>query len=249
MKRFLILVISTLLLLSFSACSKDSTSTKSVKTTDTKNIQVTDKTVSFEKLDVSNIANNTKHNIVSIPDFATRFQTVEDITKYSSYIVKGTVKDTYFTVIEGMPYTVIDMNIDENIMGDLKENETITILSYGGYISVQQIIDADKNNEKFSDIPKEERKTTYYSDKFIDADFPKQGEEYVMCLMDSCLKKGVYEPVNAFESIFKKTGNEYVRTLPSPDYYGSVSKGETKLKNNTSFNIENFKKQCDKAKG
>lgn len=261
MKKLSFLLVCFLLVLSLVACGNAPTPNNATITRANNN--VTDMTRAFEKIDISNINSDNLIKAKSSPSFVCRCQTLEEIYDNSQYIVKGTVTDSYFTVIKGLPYNVVDVHIDDSITGSLNKGNIITILCYGGYMTVEQEVEHYDNASKFANIDKSKWKTTYIEEKLTDADYIAKGEEYVFCLLDNDISQGTYVPVNQFETIFKKVDNEYIRTLPSDDYFGNIENENavsidesnvtsddsvTIFKDNKSFAFEDFKENCIKLK-
>ena len=241
-------------MLSFTGCNTGNVSqsqkdTKIESITENKSDSIVDNTKTFEKLD---IASNDLENVVSVKSeasFTTKCQTMEEIYEKSPYIVNGNVKNTYFTVLEGMPYTVVDLEVREALKGDIKENSLVTVLLYGGYMTIEQEVAYYEDEFRFQEIAKDRWDSTYIEKKMTDGAYPKVGEEYVMSLMDNELSAGSYVPVNEYETIFKKGDGEYTRTLPSKEYFGDDrSESHTYMENDKSFQYKWFKKICKTLK-
>ncbi|WP_026835425.1 hypothetical protein [Eubacterium xylanophilum] len=194
------------------------------------------KTVKIDTLDTHKVS---KDNVISVKaeaSFKTRCQTFEEIYDNSKYIVRGTVEKVDFTVINGMPYTVLSFRVTDSLKGDMEKNTINTVMMYGGYMTVKQEVDYYNDAERFKEIKKKDWGKTFIEKRLIQKEYPKCGEEYVISLGDSDIVEGAYVPVNEFETVFKKENERYVRTVPSEDYFSSsVNNSEKRLKNDRSF--------------
>lgn len=200
-----------------------------------------DKTVKIEALDTHKVS---KSNVISVnaeASFKTRCQTLDEIYDNSKYIVQGTVDKVEFTVIDGIPYTVLSFRVADSLKGNMEENTINTVMMYGGYMTVKQEVDCYDDAERFKDIKKKDWSKTFIEKKLIQEEYPKCGEEYVLSLNDSDTVDGAYVPVNEFETVFKKENERYVRTVPSDDYFSnSVDNSEKRLKNDKYFEYSWF---------
>lgn len=199
------------------------------------------KTVKIDTLDTHKVS---KDNVISLKaeaSFKTRCQTFEEIYDNSKYIVRGTVDKVDFTVIDGMPYTVLSFTVADSLKGDMEKNTINTVMMYGGYMTVKQEVDYYNDAERFKEIKKKDWDKTFIEKRLIQKEYPKCGEEYVISLEDSDIVEGAYVPVNEFETVFKKENERYVRTVPSEDYFSSsVDNSEKRLKNDRSFEYSWF---------
>ena len=213
-----------------------------------------DKTVKIEVLDNDKVS---KSNVISVnaeASFKTRCQTFEEIYDNSKYIVQGTVDKVDFTVIDGIPYTVLSFRVADSLKGNMEENTINTVMMYGGYMTVKQEVDYYNDAERFKEIKKKDWGKAFIEKRLIQKEYPKCGEEYVISLGDSDIVEGAYVPVNEFETVFRKENERYVRTVPSEDYFSSsVDNSEKRLKNDRSFEYSWFcktikmKKSRDKS--
>lgn len=259
MKKLLVVIFSLLFVFVLVSCvDSNNKSNNAADVISKAKANRTDMTQNFNKLDISKA--NKIIEVNSELSFKTRCQTFEEIYDNSQYIIKGTVNRSYFTVFEGMPFNVVDICVDDSVKGKIKNNSIITVLFYGGYITVEQEVLYYNDEDKFSDVERGQRKNTYIKEKLTNSDFASKGDEYVLCLMDNKLKDETYVAVNEFETIFKRTKNdEYKRLLPSEDYFGEVkdtekyildrnyqkeSERKTYLKDNISFSYKDFKNAC-----
>ncbi len=256
MKKISIIIVAFVILLT--GCNKNEVSstdanlhndaTQEKEVLDNK-LVVKDNTKKIDAIDISQVHTNAVISVEAEASFSTRCQTVEEIYDNSQYIVRGKVNKVYFTVVDGMPYTVLDFKISDSLKGNLEENTINTVLMYGGYMTVQQEVDNYGSAERFSSVKKKDWKKTFIEKKLTNSDYPKAGEEYVLSLMDSEIIEGTYVTVNEFETIFKKQKDSYVRTLPSEDYFSdSVDDSGGQLKDDKSFDYSWFSKKCQNSK-
>ncbi len=245
MKKILLLLIGCILFCGFMGCSKKISNVSDESgTAEMAQENIVDCTQAFEEVDMSLFNEDELMSVKSELSFAYSCQSVNDIYEKASYIVRGNVVETYFTVLDGMSYTVVNLKIIESFKGELESNSIITILISGGYMTLQQHISYYKDSERFESIKKNKWKSTYIETRLTDAEYPQKNDEYVIALMDNELREGTYVPLNEYETIFKKTGDTYVRTLPSDNYFGNeVDKTQIYLKENRSFDYDWFKKK------
>lgn len=259
MKRLFTAFLAFALIFAFASCNGDKNA-QTAANAGKDSVTPVDMTKDFEQLDVSKFDESNRITAEPQLSFSSRCRSFEEIYDNSRYIVEATVSKSYFTVLEGNPYNAADIVVKDSIKGDLSENTEITVLFYGGYMTVQQEVEHYNDAEKFSGIDKDKWSSTYIEEELTEGDFAVKGDEYVLCLNDSDLEKGAYSAVNEFETTFKKSkGGVYERTLPSGDYYGDTLSpdarcldgdytktvdGETMLKDDVSFSIEDFKNAC-----
>lgn len=241
-------MIGLIILLSLTGCASKDYETKSTKKIIT--TKESSKVVKLNKVDMSHMQSDNVIKIESQPSFNHSGQTMEDIYNYSDLIVEGQVKDTYFTSIDGIAYTVMEFKVKDVLKGNAEKNSVITTLTLGGYITLREHIEAEDDAFRFSDIPEERWNTTYLENATLNAGYPKVGEKYVLALTDdSAFVKDAYSTLNIYEGMFKYTNDKYVRTLPEGNYYGrKKNKGMTYFENNTTFEYKWFKEKCNKYK-
>ncbi len=204
-------------------------------------LDVDDKTKNFASVDISMLDENAVIEVNSSPSFMTRFRTYEEIIEKSDYIVSGCAEKVYYTTIGELSYTVVDFLVEDSLKGDIKANSLITVLFFGGYISVEENIKLKDNAEKFASIPEEKRATTFIKRTVSGAPLPTEKECYVLCLGENENYKGTYYPRNEFETIFKKTGEVYERYLPNGYFEEKKIAGHTDFVNQKSFKLTDFK--------
>lgn len=205
-----------------------------------------DYTKQFDKVDLSLLKTENVIDVKADASFGSRCQTADEIYENSPYIVRGIVKKRYFTVLEGLSYTVLDFQIKDVLKGELDKDSIVTVLLYGGYMTVQQHISYHKDASRFKDIKKNKWRSTYLKASLTGGDYPEEGEEYVLALMDNEISSGTYATVNEFETVFKKTGEEFVRTLPGDDYFGNKAGAKDSVfKNNKAFKYSWFENKCE----
>lgn len=243
MKKIYLVLISCVLALNIMGCSLSNKQSSNADISIKQQAGKKDLTKKLESVNLSQLDEESIINVSSEFSFAYSCQSLDDIYDKSVYIVKGTVMNTYYTVIDGFSYTVVDLDVTDTIKGSIKDNTIITVLLSGGYMTLEQHISYYDDAERFAAISKEKMKSTYIETRLTDADFPKVKDEYVMALIDNDLCAGTYVPINEYETIFKKTGEQFVRTLPSDDYFGTEDNEKyVYLKDDKSFNYNWLKK-------
>ena len=210
--------------------------------TNEKNTNEVDKTVKVEKMKFTKKQKEKATFVKSSMSFAKSCKEIDGLYENSEYIVEGKVENTFFTVLYGEPYTVLELKINENFKGNVNKNDKITVLLYGGYMTVEQLVE-NVGDEKFKELSVEERKNTLIEKKTTDSEYPKIGDKYILFLMDSNLVENAYDPVNDYECIFKSEGKDYIRNFPADEKIAKFST-QNVIKNNVSLSSAELEKYC-----
>ena len=99
---------------------------------------VVDKTVNIKKMKFTEKQKEEAASVKSSMSFAKSCKEIEGLYNNSEYIVEGEVENTFFTVLYGEPYTVMELKVNEKFKGSVNTNDKITVLLYGGYMTVEQ---------------------------------------------------------------------------------------------------------------
>ncbi len=90
-------------------------------------------------------------------------------------------------------------------------------MQIGGYMTLQDEVEAFDNAVKFKDIPKESLKDIIIQKQGERMECPTAGDKYILFMSkDTTVFKGVYFPVNLYEGIYKFDPETklYVRNMP-----------------------------------
>ena len=203
---------------------------------------VVDKTVNIKKMKFTEKQKEEAASVKSSMSFAKSCKEIDGLYNNSEYIVEGEVENTFFTVLYGEPYTVMELKVNEKFKGSVNTNDKITVLLYGGYMTVEQLVE-NVGDEKFKELSVEERKNKLIEKKTTDSEYPNVGDKYILFLMDSNLVENAYDPVNDYECIFKSEGKDYIRNFPEDEKIAKYST-QNVIKNNVSLSSAELEKYC-----
>lgn len=145
------------------------------------------------------------------PSFMTSCVTMSELCNAAEYAIDCTVLSVANTLKDGYPYTKYDVEINDVIYGDLQVGNKISIVQIGGYMTIQDEINAYNNSIKFQDISANLRSSTIIEKRVSSNDTPLVGDRYVLFISRDNLFDGAYYPVNEYEGVFKY--NETYQTL------------------------------------
>jgi predicted small secreted protein len=158
-------------------------------------------------------------NSYSEASYLSPAQTVSDLDELSPLVVTGTVDSIEFFSNTGFAYIKVDFVIDNSIRGRLVPGDRISVVLLGGYISIQDHVDAFQNGFRFDNVPKEEWATTYICEGAPAWGFPEPGDKYAYFLAESTKFEKAYRAVQSDETIFKDDGSgRYTRINPFDGY-------------------------------
>ncbi|MDI6619849.1 MAG: hypothetical protein QME45_14555 [Clostridiales bacterium] len=202
----------------FSTLSGNSDSKKSFSTTKSRTASSgRNLTIKVKEFDIKGREDQIKkaQEVLVSPSFATSCATFEGLYKNSTQIVRCDIQNVGFTVKNGMPYTKLDVKVTDSLKGDLHIDDIITIIQYGGYMTIQDEIEAFNNEVHFAGMTKEERENTIIEKKITKEAYPKAGESYVYFLSLNNKFSGAYVPVNDYECRYKlNSKGRFVRYMP-----------------------------------
>lgn len=221
------LLLSAIVVLSGFSLSTVSNNSKEMVSTSNADISLKrDLTIQVDELNLAaqgDKINSAKPGICLL-SFAKSCATISNAYQNSTHIVLCTVKSVAFTVKNGFPYTKMDVSITDSLKGDLKVGDLITIVQMGGYMTLQDEVDAFHDEAHFPDVPADKRKDTIIEEKTTTEPYPKAGESYVLFFNSSTLFSGAYTSVNDYEGRYKLGDGGY--------YSRYVSDGEIQLQTN-----------------
>lgn len=158
-----------------------------------------------------------KQSISLSQSFRSSCQDFDGLYKNSTDIVSCTVQGVRFAVDNGIPYNIADVKITETLKGSLNAGDLISVVQMGGYMTLQDEVEAFDNEFRFPGTTKEERKNTIIEKKGSQDLYPQSGDSYVfyLTLCENGIFSGGYSPVNDYECRYKldKAG-KYTRTVP-----------------------------------
>lgn len=105
--------------------------------------------------------------------------TFENVVAHSAAIVRAEVNHVDYTSINAQAWTVVHADIREVLSGDLCTG-TIDIYAYGGYISMKEIADGER--ERYADMTDEELENTIVHQGADWQVSPLVGEQYIFFL-------------------------------------------------------------------
>jgi hypothetical protein len=139
--------------------------------------------ISVEEIDLAGLElPEPQGGIAAMLSWATPHDSLDDLRGESSDIIRGIVVDVRFAIGDGEPFTVVDVKVDEALKGNLGSGDLISIIQYGGYITIQEIVDSRDNGERFSGIPQEQWATTVIEKRLTDEPYPQAGDSFVYFL-------------------------------------------------------------------
>lgn len=108
--------------------------------------------------------------------------TLEEVIPHTTEIVQATVNDVGYTSIGSNAWTVIDATVKAGLSGNLSSEKNITIYAYGGYISMKDVVTADQDRERYTDMTDEDLENTIIHQAADMEESPLIGEQYIFFL-------------------------------------------------------------------
>lgn len=199
------------------------------------NAQGRDMTVAVKPFDVEKYKEQIKKSSLVVAETSYKYaaDTPQGMEKYSTDIVSCEVESAEFTVLEGDPYTKLDVKITDTFKGNLKKNDKISVLVYGGYMTEQEYVTSRNLEHRFKNKTKKERENTIIEIKNgdgADEAYPKPGERYIFGLAEHpVIKRNLYSPVMYNYTIFKADENgRYTRFAGRCKKEGKIYKEDSK---------------------
>lgn len=160
-------------------------------------------------------------------------QTVSQLDEHSSAIITGTVTNREFFSHDGLAYTKLDVVIDQCVKGDFLPGDIISVVQYGGYISIADIAATRDNGFRFADVPEDQWATTYFKQSSTGDDFPEVGEWCAYFLETDPLFPEAYIPINDYEgTFFMGVDGRFVRHNLAEGYVPDDGEASATLKAN-----------------
>ena len=179
-KRIIALIVLMGLLLLTACASNNADSTKAVS--QQSESLGRDFTVDMKTLDTSKYAEVIKKpiNIVSPPQWVKTPVKAKELYKNSTDIFMCTVENVSFVNVSGNPHTKIDVVINKSLKGDLWENDKVTVIQLGGYITLQDQLEFFPNT-RYDNMSKEEKENTIIGERFAEDLYPEKREKFIYC--------------------------------------------------------------------
>lgn len=132
-------------------------------------------------------------------------ESLDDISANSTQVINATIESVSYEVIQGNPWTKVQVKVNSVIRGDIKSGDEIVIYSLGGYISLSQHIEYYNDKFRFNMDDSEIDNTMVHYVIEGESD-PKVGESHIYCLQEtmesSPLPEQAYERVCGIASQF-----------------------------------------------
>lgn len=243
-KVFILLTVSTLIL-SFSACSTNKTNSNSSSQSNNSTKDLTIKV--NNKIDLTNKQEqlkNSKTTQVS-PSFMRPYLTFEQLNEGSQEIIECTIKNVEFFIENGIPYHKIDVEVNDILKGDLKVGDLVSIIQFGGYMTLQDEVDAFDNEFRFPDTTKEQRENIIIQKKITPEPYPEVNEKFVFYLVKDNVYKNAYTSLNDYQGRYKDNKqSKYERFVPDSERDSTYNVKNLDNVNNCS--VEYMKNQLNK---
>ena len=211
-KLFALLLCAALLLGAFTGCSSTPDQTPS-------QTQQPSQTMDLESMGLSPLEPTQQQmdNALSSPTETNSYMfsagTLENLCTNAGAAVRGTITDSYNAVYGGDAYTVYTIQVAQSYFGGPPVEETVTMVMYGGYVPLANVIEANGSADRFSDIPEAEWDTTLVHQNILGVKMPEEGQEYVFFLLNDDRFPGCYYPFNEGQGILYLSDGAYHRMV------------------------------------
>lgn len=115
------------------------------------------------------------------------FQGIEHLADQSDLIVEATVIDVFYTNIQGMPWTQVDLFVDNVIQSNtsIPPQSYISIYYLGGYMPLRTYIHENDLSAEFDYMSESTIDQLYYSLEYPEIHLPQKGESALYFLKQS----------------------------------------------------------------
>lgn len=191
-----------------------------------------DYTISVKETNFTLEQINTAQKVDLNPSFSTSCASTSELCENAEASVECTVLSVSNTIKDGYPYTKYDVEINDVLYGDFNIGDKISVIQIGGYMTIQDEINAYNNEDKFQNISLDARESTLIEKNIADNDYPLAGDRYVLFISKDNLFEGAYYPVNEYEGVFKYDVNsqKWNRNMPEEQSNDLTSVKLDKLK-------------------
>lgn len=175
-----------------------------------------DYTVDIEEYNFTEEEKSKAQKVGYAASFSTSFKELKNLCTNEASIECKVLKVAN-TLKDGIPYTKYDVEVTDVLFGNLNVGDKVTVMQMGGYMTLQDEVEAFNNATKFKDVPEESWKDIIIEKQGERMECPSIGERYILFMSkDTAVFKDIYFPVNFYEGIYKynsETGR-YVRNMP-----------------------------------
>ena len=210
LKKIWTAVVAGILALSITSC----TQSYSTAQTDAFAIKGTDYTIevnsySFDKKPTPYMF------VESESSFAFPARTLSELDKHMTDVFEGRIIRIEYLSIYGNPYMKLDIEVGASLKGNLVEGDAVSVVLYGGYISIADIVKVHDTGFRFKEVPESEWATTFFWADPEYAETPTIGTRYVFFTCPSGdFLPGAYSPMNRGMGVFKQTNNGTYARVP-----------------------------------
>ncbi len=160
--------------------------------------------------------------VLTVGDFIVPFNTVDQLDKYATLAVEGTVKSKSVHLHEvngeAVPYTLFDIEVAKSIKGNVESGYVITVAEYGGIVTAAQA-GLDKKFPDMKESEKEKKIFISFGNKPVEVDqrlllFLSNEPGYQILTINT----PYYMLVGEYHGKFvHDSDNSYVQSLPISD--------------------------------
>ena len=213
--RFCICILAGLLTLTFAGCG---TGTPTETSTDAGSIAADVSAVSSranmsvhldETLDLAGKEIKLSYSASSRLEIC---ETLAELGEKSTDVVQGKIVGVEYFHMTTMPYTKIDIQVQEILKGELQSGDTVSAYKLGGYIQLKHS-DPDIR-ERYPEITDEEMENTVFDDRIDGDPHPAVGQEGVFFLRPKLgdMPEGLYLITDGYDGQFiKRADGNYAR--------------------------------------
>ena len=192
-----LLFLSILLIVSLTACQSVNSQASITDNTPQPHQTTTTTEIILSQQETPEIyQNKTIVNDNSLLDLAYR-PTLEEVIPHSTEIIQAIVNNVEYTSIGSNAWTVINATVQDVLSGNLSNEKNITIYAYGGYISMKDIVTAEHDRERYTNMTDEDLENTIVHQAADMEESPLIGEQYIFFLGSPT----VYMPDDAYEQL------------------------------------------------
>jgi len=180
------------------------------------------------------------------------YETIEELTESSDYVVYGEVTDFTFNVKNTIIYTLENVRVIEPLFGNVNAGTQISVHKMGGYILARDFIDShdtyeervgERNGRLFKNVSDEEINTKYIGQIPEGYFSPDIGERSVFFLKKKKNSENTYGLTGGCEQ------GEFIEITDGVLRYPGVENELSQFENHTTVTYEELKEQILEAAG
>ncbi|MDI6619790.1 MAG: hypothetical protein QME45_14240 [Clostridiales bacterium] len=229
-KSVLLICILLISLLISSACSSNKAT--GIKSSNPSGENAEDIKAPAESTDGENM-----ETVISEPDFAVVYDSLEKLMDKAEIIVEGNIMDTSYFDFNTVTYTKAHLKVTKTFNNNVKEGDVITLVEPGGITTKAAIIKYSGASLKFGIKPTEKDKNTKVRFSLMGYQNVKPNDKILIFgLQDYSLNvlpgEKYYVTLGAFQGKFNLSGNNVERFTPKSlktDKYLSLNKNKLKI--------------------